>query len=97
MGGQSGVVAVQQRLSPNIEVKKNRYVVLFNLDYSGSMGGKRWSQVCSSVQKFQSMLGDDDLIQGIVFNDTVKTVPHSLRPQITSTRSGNNPEDCKIF
>ena len=78
VGDQSGILAIQQKLTPKLEFRKNRYVVLFNLDYSGSMAGSRWTQVCSAIQKFQNMLGEDDLIQGIVFNHLVSTVPHFL-------------------
>ncbi len=46
--------------------------MLFNLDISGSMDGKRWNNVCKSVESLIETLGDGDFVAGLVFNDESK-------------------------
>jgi Mg-chelatase subunit ChlD len=79
--GNAAFVAYQQTVDPVIFVEKQRYVVLFTLDISGSMAGNKWTRVCESVEKFVSYLGNEDLVGAIVFNDTVKLLldENSLR------------------
>ena len=75
-------VTYHQSIDPVLFVEKQRYVVLFTLDISGSMAGNKWARVCESVEKFVSYLGSEDLVGAIVFNDTVKLLiqENSLRP-----------------
>jgi hypothetical protein len=75
-GENARLLAFQNKIVPNLSIKKNKYVVLFNIDFSGSMRGSSWDQVCSAVEKFQASLGEDDLISCILFNDSTIDVPH---------------------
>jgi len=63
---------------PYIRVHKQRYIVLFNLDISGSMAGVKWSKVCTAVNDFVRNLGPEDLVCAILFNDfvTLLTMPN---------------------
>ena len=67
----TALINLETKNIPVLTIKKPKYVVLFNLDASGSMSG-RWRQVCDNVDKFTSHLGDGDLVGGIIFNDQVK-------------------------
>lgn len=89
--GNVAAVAYQKQIDPVLLVKKQKYVVLFTLDVSGSMSGSKWRRVCESVSRFTSFLGAEDLVGGIVFNDTVKIVLSQTiktsRPQISGGHS----------
>ena len=100
----AALIGVQTRQTPVITVKQQNYVVLFNLDMSGSMSGERWRKVCASVEKFIAYLGNGDLVGGIIFNDKVKIIKSPEEPKkqaYTQTskptttqyggQSGNNP------
>ena len=52
---------------------------LVTLDRSGSMSGSRWKKVCSCVQNFMNILGDNDLVAGIEFNDEVTVITRSAK------------------
>lgn len=73
MGGR-GVVMVQQRNQPVLQVSQKRFAVLFNLDVSGSMSGPRWERVKASVRSFLSQMPEGDLVAGIVFNGQVHPI-----------------------
>ena len=54
-------------------------IFLVTLDRSGSMSGSRWKKVCACVQSFMNILGDNDLVAGIAFNDKVEVITRSLK------------------
>ena len=83
----AALIGVQQKYTPVLTLKKQKYVVLFNLDASGSMSGTRWKRVCESVRKFTDYLGDGDLVGGIIFNDKVKIIS---APQTQPTYKPSN-------
>jgi hypothetical protein len=72
--GRNAAVAVQKQSAAYLMMEKQRYVVLFTLDMSGSMSGSRWRRVCDSVSQFVNHLGGEDLVGAIVFNDTCRLV-----------------------
>ena len=49
------------------------------MDRSGSMSGSRWRKVCECVGKFMDILGDNDLVAGIEFNNEVSVITRSLK------------------
>ena len=53
-------------------------MVLFNLDCSGSMAGSKWNRVVQAVENFTSHLGQNDLVCGIVFNNTIRAITSPL-------------------
>ena len=57
-----------------VSITEQRFVVLFNLDFSSSMSGSKWTQVCNSVERFVKYLGKDDLVAAVIFNDKVQKV-----------------------
>ena len=83
----AALIGVQKKYTPVLTLKKQKYVVLFNLDASGSMSGTRWKRVCESVRKFTDYLGDGDLVGGIIFNDKVKIIS---APQTQPTYKPSN-------
>ena len=90
----AALIGVQQKYTPVLTLKKQKYVVLFNLDASGSMSGSRWKRVCESVRKFTNSLGEGDLVGGIIFNDKVKiiTAPEEKPAKQTSTTSNHHQQ-----
>ena len=71
------ILALSKKKNPYILAEKQKFVVLFTLDVSGSMEGERWEQVCSSVRRFVEYLDKDDLVCGVVFNNKVKVLTES--------------------
>ena len=63
------VVGAQDRAV--MQVTRQPYAVVFNLDISGSMQGARWKRVIESVKQFLSQMPGDDLVAGLCFNETV--------------------------
>ena len=65
---------IMQRIQnkPAITLRKKNFVVLFNLDCSGSMSGSRWKKVCNAVRNFVNHLKPTDLVCGVVFNEEFK-------------------------
>ena len=51
--------------------ERQKFLVLFTLDKSGSMSGRRWTQVCSAVSGFCQGMGESDIIGCVLFNDRV--------------------------
>ena len=72
-GENPGIVAISER-SLALGVRRNRYMVMFTIDGSGSMSGSRWKQVRSAIQMFIGNLSEDDLISTIIFNDKAQCV-----------------------
>lgn len=70
-GENGNFMAVRQQQQAFLLAEKQMFIVLFTLDMSGSMSGGRWTKVCSSVDRFVRMLGPEDLICGIAFNENV--------------------------
>ena len=67
--GQYGLFAAQ-RNQVQMFLRKVSFAIIFNIDISGSMAGRRYSLVKQSVQQFLSDCPEDDLVAGICFNDT---------------------------
>jgi Mg-chelatase subunit ChlD len=67
-GEHQGILAAQQRRLA-IGVRRNRYLVMFTIDGSGSMSGSRWQHVRRAINMFIGNLSDDDMISTIIFND----------------------------
>lgn len=65
------VMAIQQRNVIQINMKQERYVVLFTLDTSGSMEGKKWSKLIEGVGSFLKGLSAEDLVACTTFNEKV--------------------------
>lgn len=95
-GENGGFMAVRQQQQAFLLAEKQMFIVLFTLDMSGSMSGGRWTKVCNSVDKFVRVLGPEDLVCGIVFNESVSilTKPvdqgRNLRPAPAIQHYNNN-------
>ena len=76
---QGTFVAVRQQIKQVLLAEKQFFVVLFTLDMSGSMSGYRWAKVCNSVNKFVQLLGPEDLVCGIAFNENVSILTRPLK------------------
>ena len=61
------LAAKQDQLA--LEVKENKFLVLFTLDMSGSMSGGRWKKVCAAVAGFMAGLKSHDIVGCILFNE----------------------------
>lgn len=72
VNNQRAAFMVRDEISPFLAVNVQNYAVLFNLDVSGSMAGTKWNNVCDSVDRFVSYLGENDLVAAMVFNHEVK-------------------------
>ncbi|CAG9315790.1 unnamed protein product [Blepharisma stoltei] len=64
----------QQRNSPVLQIRRNRFAVLLNLDFSGSMEGKKWQALRNSVAAFLRNLQDGDLVSCVLFNGQVHNI-----------------------
>jgi len=71
--GDHYAIHVQQEEFAIMSVEEQHYVVLFNLDVSGSMHS-RWNKVCNSVNKFINQMGSGDLVAGLAFNTDVALI-----------------------
>ena len=63
---------VKKEVNPYLKFTVKNFAIMLNLDVSGSMDGKKWTSVCSSVTNFMAKLGNSDLVSALVFNDEVK-------------------------
>jgi len=63
------IAAHQDKLA--INVKRNRFLVIFTIDKSGSMSGGKWKQTCKGLANFLSHLNEGDLFGVQVFSDDV--------------------------
>lgn len=72
------VLAVAQKNTLHINVKKEKYVVLFTLDKSESMLGNKWSKLCQGVENFMKGLDENDLVGCTIFNESVSILDNSL-------------------
>ncbi|EAS02049.1 von willebrand factor type A domain protein (macronuclear) [Tetrahymena thermophila SB210] len=74
------VMRVQQQEQRMLELKIKKFIVVFNLDISGSMAGQRWRQVCNCVSRFTDSLTENDFASVILFNDSIRIVqPITIR------------------
>ena len=72
--GEGAIIAMQKK-RPVITVGVKNFVVLFNLDISGSMAGSKWRQVVTAVDRFISNLAKGmNFVNCIVFNSDVKAL-----------------------
>jgi uncharacterized protein YegL len=85
--GKNAALAYQNQKDVYLMMKKQRYVVLFTLDMSGSMEGSKWGRVCQSVNKFVNYLGGEDLVGAIIFNDKCSLVINKSLPLKDETSS----------
>ncbi len=53
---------------------RNRYLVMFTLDASGSMSGSKWTQLKKAIKSFIDQLEDEDLVSAIVFNSSTRCI-----------------------
>lgn len=65
---------VKKEVNPYLQFTVKNFAIMLNLDVSGSMDGKKWTSVCSSVTNFMAKLGNSDLVSALVFNDEVKNL-----------------------
>lgn len=88
--GSQNALIVQQRSTPVVQVRRNRFAVLLNLDFSGSMGGQRWNSLKNSVSMFLRNLQQGDLVCCCLFNDKVQMLNRMQtsqpKPAITYTQ-----------
>lgn len=63
---------LKKEVNPYLKFTVKNFAIMLNLDVSGSMDGKKWTSVCSSVTNFMAKLGNSDLVSALVFNDEVK-------------------------
>jgi Mg-chelatase subunit ChlD len=61
-------IITHEEVQVQIQATKNRYLIMFTIDGSGSMAGSKWKQICNAIENFIGKLGDDDLVSAIVFN-----------------------------
>jgi Mg-chelatase subunit ChlD len=54
----------------NSEFSKVLFAIVFNIDISGSMAGRRFNLVKKSVRKFLAECPNDDFVAAICFNST---------------------------
>ena len=94
--------------NPTLTLSKRNFVVLFNLDCSGSMSGSRWRRVCEAVRNFVAHLKEDDLVGGVIFNDQFHlltspleqgNIPQKKKEEIErmAQQQKAKKEDCVIF
>lgn len=74
---------VAQSSQPVARISKVSFAIVFNIDISGSMSGRRYELVKRSVREFLRECPDDDLVAGICFNDS----PTLLKPMQISQYS----------
>lgn len=70
--GGRNAMAVHQVNTPFLRVVRKNFAVLLNLDISGSMSGRRFNSLKSSVDNFMRNLDQNDIISCLVFNDKVQ-------------------------
>ncbi|KAL4491456.1 hypothetical protein ABPG72_008112 [Tetrahymena utriculariae] len=90
------LMRVQQEEHRVLELQVKKFIVVFNLDISGSMAGSRWRQVCDCVSKFTDSLTEHDFASVILFNDQIQIVqPITLRIefQVSSRPSQQQPSN----
>ena len=87
------VIAVAQKNVMQINVKKERYVVLFTLDKSGSMEGSKWTKLCQGVESFMKGLDDQDLIGCTTFNSEVMILDNEIPRPLVSEDDDDEDED----
>ena len=86
------LLAINQKNMLQINVKKERYVVLFTLDKSGSMEGQKWTKLCQGVDTFMKGLDDQDLVGCTTFNNEVRILDNSIpRPPVYEDDDDEDP------
>jgi Mg-chelatase subunit ChlD len=69
--GNRTAMMVQQRTAPVLTLRRKRFAVLLNLDFSGSMAGYRWNTLRNSAAMFVRSLQEGDIVSCLLFNDRV--------------------------
>ena len=60
---------MRHNLKPVLQVKRQNYSVLFNMDVSESMDqNRRWQKACECVSRFVGHLSTSDIVSAILFN-----------------------------
>ncbi|EAR84127.2 von willebrand factor type A domain protein (macronuclear) [Tetrahymena thermophila SB210] len=67
----AGFLRYQERQRGFINLSVKKFIVIFNLDISGSMSGPRWNQLRTCISQFTQRLTQQDLIAVILFNDKI--------------------------
>ncbi|OMJ72401.1 hypothetical protein SteCoe_29164 [Stentor coeruleus] len=92
--GNQSALMIHQRSAPVVQVKRNRFAVLLNLDFSGSMRGQRWNSLKNSVSMFLRNLQQGDLACCCLFNDKVQMLNRlqisQPKPAITYSQPSSN-------
>ena len=94
---------LQQTARPVLSIQKRNFAVLFDLDISGSMAGKRWERVKTSVKNFMGGLGESDLVSAVCFNGEVMSVDYAVRSSKANQSQPQgrvilvNSEACSVF
>eukprot|EP00486_Rosalina_sp_Unknown_P004995 CAMPEP_0201566674 /NCGR_PEP_ID=MMETSP0190_2-20130828/6631_1 /ASSEMBLY_ACC=CAM_ASM_000263 /TAXON_ID=37353 /ORGANISM="Rosalina sp." /LENGTH=486 /DNA_ID=CAMNT_0047985713 /DNA_START=104 /DNA_END=1567 /DNA_ORIENTATION=- len=70
--GTNFVAAAQDRLF--LQAERQKFLVLFDLDMSGSMGGSRWNRLQGALGGFFQGLDSSDIIGVELFNHTLVTL-----------------------
>ena len=55
-----------------MKISRSQYVILLNIDVSGSMKGQKWRHVCENVDRLLGCLRDSDMVNALVFNRTIR-------------------------
>ncbi|CAD8097438.1 unnamed protein product [Paramecium primaurelia] len=87
---QARIALRQQTYEPVVSMQINNYIVLFTLDVSGSMKNN-WYKVCYAVKNFLNILGQNDLVLGIIFNDEVKVLTANQQPTAKKVQQPSQP------
>eukprot|EP01084_Bolivina_argentea_P087680 158350_1 len=72
IGGGGAMFAEKKSLFA--QVQKKNFLVLFTLDVSGSMRGKRWNAVIRAMRNFLNNLDEDDILGCVLFNHKVELI-----------------------
>jgi hypothetical protein len=67
---------VMDRVEFELQCRKTDFVVMFNLDCSGSMSGSSWRNLVKAVSTFVDSFSDDTVLGAKVFNNNVKDIYH---------------------
>ena len=105
-GNSTAAIVVQQR-APVLQVRRNKFAVLLNLDFSGSMSGSRWNSLKNSVGMFLSNMQEGDLVSCLLFNDKVQLLnqipiyvraetPVNNRPAIVQNQTGSRTSSAPV-
>ncbi|CAG9320975.1 unnamed protein product [Blepharisma stoltei] len=87
---------IHEQSAPVLTMRRNRFAVLLNLDFSNSMDGANWNSLKSSVAMFLRSLQEGDIVSCLLFNHKVMllsemNIPACLPPASSSARNFSSP------